>query len=103
MCELTNEEKQEQLFDCLSRLDNIKNAQKTINNYDTFHSFFKQNYEFLKPKKIYIGTWNGWNFKKDYTNLFDLSIQSLIKMQYIDIKYGEFAIDETITNIQLTE
>ena len=102
MCKLNqtkeNDEisQEDELCELLLRKSNVMNSISKINQYNNFSEFFDLNYEFLKPKKIYIGTWNGWDFKKDYNFLFDLSIQSLIKMQFIDLKHGTFEIQPTV-------
>ena len=58
---------------------------------DSFEEFFSQNFEYIQIKKKFLNGWVGFNYKKTHPEIFNLNIQNLIRMCYIDIKYsGEF-------------
>ena len=58
---------------------------------DSFEEFFSQNFEYIQIKKKFLNGWVGFNYKKTHPEIFNLNIQNLIRMYYIDIKYsGEF-------------
>lgn len=66
-----------------------------IDDSDSFHEFFNNNFEYISIKKKYLSGWVGFEYKKTHPHIFDLNIQNLMRMFYIDIKYcGNFYLEE---------
>lgn len=71
------------------------NALKLLmENSDSFIGFFNDNFEYINIKKKFLSGWIGFEHKKNNPDIFNLNVKNLIRMYYIDIKYGEkFSID----------
>jgi len=77
----------------LERIEVIQelNALKIlIDDSDSFVEFFSKNFEYIQVKKKFLNNWVGFNYKKLNPEIFDLNIQNLMRMFYIDIKYNNF-------------
>ena len=71
----------------LNTVQELNALKLLIDESDSFREFFNNNFEYINIKKKFLNGWVGFNYKKTHPDIFDLNIQNLIRMYYIDIKY----------------
>ena len=71
----------------IERVHELNALKLLIDDSDSFNEFFNNNFEFINIKKKFLNNWVGFEYKKTYPDIFDLNIQNLLRMFYIDIKY----------------
>lgn len=64
--------------------DKIERIHSRMISYDNYSDFFNSNFEFIQIKKKNLPKWVGFEMKKVHPELFNLQVQNLIKMYYLD-------------------